>query len=70
MHRTALPYLSNMRGPRELIYIDGSPILDIQCFGATLTTAFFVSSYTNNMTLCHTYGDSVIGEHERWVKIF
>lgn len=57
------PRLSNMRGPRDLVYIDGHPVLNIECLGATMTTGVFYSTYAENLTICYTYGSMVVGPH-------
>ena len=64
------PRLSNMNGPRDCVYIDGSPILNIECLGATMTTGVFFSSYADNLTVCYTYGDIVVGPHAFLMKDF
>jgi hypothetical protein len=64
----AMLRISNMRGPRDMIYIDAIPVLDIACLGATMTTGIFFSSYMDNLTICYTYGDVVNGPHERLMR--
>jgi hypothetical protein len=71
MNANMVPFLSNMRGPRASVTIDGTEIQDISCLGATMSSAIFFSTYVKKLTICYTYADAVFeGPHAEMIETF